>query len=318
VLEFREATKVYRGATRPAVASLSLAVPAGEICVLVGPSGCGKTTALRMVNRLVEPTSGDILLDGESVRAPPAAELRRRIGYVIQSVGLMPHMTVEQNIATVPRLLGWDRERMRARVRELVELVGLDPDTEGRRYPAQLSGGQQQRVGLARALAGDPRLMLMDEPFSAVDSIVRERLRRDFLRLHRALPKTVLFVTHDIDEAIQMGDRIAVLRDGELVQLAPPAELLAQPADDFVAQLVGADRALKALALVRVGDLDLEPVAPAALELAAETSARDALALLLASDERRAAVRSAGGDALGTVTLDAVADALRARRSQPA
>jgi osmoprotectant transport system ATP-binding protein len=307
-------TKVYPGGGRPAVRDLTLDVPAGRICVLVGESGSGKTTALRMVNRLVEPTSGEILLDGERVTALEAAQLRRRIGYVIQSVGLMPHMTVAQNAAMVPRLLGWERERIRTRVRELLDLVGLPPDEYLGRYPAQLSGGQQQRVGLVRALAADPRLMLMDEPFSAVDPIVRDRLRQDFLRLHEALPKTVLFVTHDIDEAIQMGDRIAVLRDGELVQEAAPSELLATPADDFVARLVGADRALKALALVRLGDLELADPAPAALELEATTSARDALAALLASEERRALVRSPGGDALGTVTVEAIADALRVRR----
>jgi osmoprotectant transport system ATP-binding protein len=267
-----------------------------------------------MVNRLVEPTSGEILLDGESVTSLPAAQLRRRIGYVIQSVGLLPHMTVEQNAALVPKLLGWERARTRARVHELLELVGLDPDEYASRYPAQLSGGQQQRVGLARALAADPRLMLMDEPFSAVDPIVRERLRHDFLHLHRALPKTVLFVTHDVDEAIEMGDRIAVMRDGEIVQFGTPAELLASPADDFVARFLGADRALKALALVSLADVELDPAGAAELELDAGTSARDALAKLLVSDERRARVRGGDGELLGVVTLDAVADALRARR----
>ncbi|MDP9276708.1 MAG: ABC transporter ATP-binding protein, partial [Actinomycetota bacterium] len=232
-------------------------VPAGEICVLVGPSGCGKTTAMRMVNRTVEITEGDILVGGTSVRDREPAALRREIGYVIQEVGLFPHRTVAANIATVPELLGWNRERREARVAELMNLVGLDPEfTE--RYPAQLSGGQQQRVGVARALAADPRVMLMDEPFGAIDPITRERLQNEFLRLQGEIRKTILFVTHDIDEAIKMGDRVAVLKEGgRLAQYATPAELLMAPADEFVEDFVGADRALKRLALMRVRDIDL-------------------------------------------------------------
>jgi osmoprotectant transport system ATP-binding protein len=255
----REVTKRYSRTGRPAVEGLSLNVPAGEVCVLIGPSGCGKTTALKMINRLIEPTAGEILIDGHSVRERNPARLRREIGYVIQQVGLLPHLTVFANVATVPRLLGWDRARIRARVRELLELIGLDPDEFSDRYPAQLSGGQQQRVGLARALAGDPPVMLMDEPFSAVDPITRERLQNDFLRLHRAVPKTVVFVSHDIDEAVKMADRIAVMNEGHLVQYATPAELLANPADPFVADFVGADRALKSLSLTRVEDIELIP-----------------------------------------------------------
>ncbi|HSJ74240.1 MAG TPA: ATP-binding cassette domain-containing protein [Miltoncostaeaceae bacterium] len=257
VLELREVTKRYSRDGSPAVDALSLTVPAGEVCVLIGPSGCGKTTALKMINRLIEPTAGEILIDGRSVRERNPARLRREIGYVIQQVGLLPHLTVFANVATVPRLLGWEKERIRVRVRELLELIGLDPDEFSGRYPAQLSGGQQQRVGLARALAGDPPVMLMDEPFSAVDPITRERLQNDFLRLHRAVPKTVVFVSHDIDEAVKMGDRIAVMRDGRLVQYATPAELLARPVDDFVADFVGADRALKSLSLTRVEEIEL-------------------------------------------------------------
>lgn len=257
-LELREVTKRYPGSERPAVDELSLTVEAGQVCVLVGPSGCGKTTALRMINRLIEPSAGDILLDGESTRNRNAASLRREIGYVIQQVGLLPHQTIAKNVATVPRLVGWSRAETRARVDEMLELVGLDPAEYGKRYPAQLSGGQQQRVGLARALASDPPLMLMDEPFSAVDPITRERLQNDFLRLHRAVPKTVVFVSHDIDEAVKMADRIAVMRDGHLVQYAPPSELLAAPADEFVADFVGADRALKGLSLTRIEEIDLE------------------------------------------------------------
>jgi osmoprotectant transport system ATP-binding protein len=255
------------------VDGLSLEVPAGEICVLVGPSGCGKTTAMRMVNRMIDITAGDILLDGRSVRERRPAELRREIGYAIQQIGLFPHLSVAGNIATVPRLLGWSKERIRARVDELLELVSLDPHETRDRYPAQLSGGQRQRVGVARALAVDPPLMLMDEPFGAIDPINRERLQNEFLRLQREIRKTIVFVTHDIDEAIKIGDRIAVMqKGGKLAQYAPPAELLMYPQGRFVEDFVGADRALKRLALQRVRDVDLwraplvrvgEPVAEA-------------------------------------------------------
>jgi osmoprotectant transport system ATP-binding protein len=260
------------------VDGLSLEVPSGEICVLVGPSGCGKTTAMRMVNRMIDITSGDILLDGRSVRERQPAELRREIGYAIQQIGLFPHLSVAGNIATVPRLLGWPKERIRARVDELLTLVSLDPHETRDRYPAQLSGGQRQRVGVARALAVDPPLMLMDEPFGAIDPINRERLQNEFLRLQREIRKTIVFVTHDIDEAIKMGDRIAVMqKGGKLAQYAPPAELLMYPEGRFVEDFVGADRALKRLALQRVRDVDLwkaplvrvgEPAAEARAKLA--------------------------------------------------
>ncbi|MGH2946341.1 MAG: ABC transporter ATP-binding protein [Solirubrobacteraceae bacterium] len=256
-LEFRGATKRYPGAERPAVDGLTLEVAAGEICVLVGPSGCGKTTAMRMVNRMTDITDGDILVGGRSVRERDEAALRRDIGYVIQQIGLFPHRSIGENIATVPRLLGWDRRRTAARVDELLELIGL-PQEMARRYPAQLSGGQRQRVGVARALAADPPLMLMDEPFGAIDPINRERLQNEFLRLQAELRKTVVFVTHDIDEAIKMGDRIAILQEGGiLAQYASPAELLTYPANPFVEDFVGADRALKRLSLQRVRDVDL-------------------------------------------------------------
>ena len=277
-LEFREATKVYPGQADPAVEALSLTVPAGEICVLVGPSGCGKTTAMRMVNRMIDISDGDILLDGRSVRERKPAELRRDIGYAIQQIGLFPHLTVGDNIATVPRLLGWSKDRIHSRVDELLELVSLDPHETRDRYPAQLSGGQRQRVGVARALAVDPPLMLMDEPFGAIDPINRERLQNEFLRLQHEIRKTIVFVTHDIDEAIKMGDRIAVLEQGgKLSQYASPAELLMFPANRFVEDFVGADRALKRLALQHVRDVDLwkaplvrvgEPVAEARAKLA--------------------------------------------------
>src|SRR5690242_7397889 len=293
-VRYQEATKRYGSSSTPAVDKLTLEVPAGEICVLVGPSGCGKTTAMRMVNRTVEMSSGDILIGGESVRSRDAARLRREIGYVIQQIGLFPHRTISDNIGAVPQLLGWRKEQIRARSAELLELIGLDPEL-GDRYPAQLSGGQQQRVGVARALAADPLVMLMDEPFGAIDPINRERLQNEFLRLQAEIRKTVLFVTHDIDEAIKMGDRIAVMREGgRVAQYATPAELLMEPADEFVEDFVGADRALKRLALMRVSDIDLWK-APLAFVGQASVEVRAKLAApgvevpypLLVDDERR-------------------------------
>jgi osmoprotectant transport system ATP-binding protein len=313
-LEFREATKVYAGADRPAVDHLTLEVPAGDICVLVGPSGSGKTTAMRLVNRMLELTGGDILVGGRSIRDRDEVDLRREIGYVIQNVGLFPHRTIAENIATVPRLLGWDKRRTAARVAELLELIGLEPELAGR-YPAQLSGGQRQRVGVARALACDPPLMLMDEPFGAIDPINRERLQNEFLRLQAQLRKTVVFVTHDIDEAIRLGDRIAVLaQDGVLAQYAPPAELLMAPASPFVEDFVGADRALKRLALQRVRDLQLEPAAPVpepAPRVRLDDTLRDALSAMLAAEVQRAPVRDGNGGVAGLLSIDAVAHALR-------
>ena len=260
--------------------------------MLVGPSGCGKTTAMRMVNRTVEITEGDILIGGTSVRDREPAHLRRETGYVIQQIGLFPHRTIGENIATVPGLVGWTRERVERRVTELLELIGLEPETRGR-YPSQLSGGQQQRVGVARALAADPPLMLMDEPFGAIDPINRERLQNEFLRLQANIRKTVLFVTHDIDEAIKMGDRIAILKQGGvLAQYATPAELLMSPADDFVEDFVGADRALKRLALLRVADVDLweAPLAyvgQATAEVRAKLEGAEVPHALLVDSERR-------------------------------
>jgi osmoprotectant transport system ATP-binding protein len=285
-LQLREVSKRYDGQRAHAIRELTLTVPAGEVCVLVGPSGSGKTTAMRLINRMIELTAGDILLDGRSVLTRDPGELRREIGYVIQQIGLFPHQTVTENIATVPRLLGWERERIAARVRELLELVDLDPGEMGGRYPAQLSGGQRQRIGVARALAADPPLMLMDEPFGAIDPINRARLQDEFLRLQSRVRKTVVFVTHDIDEAIKMGDRIAILREGGvLAQYDTPQEILAHPADDFVARFVGTDRALKRLGLSTLADVEL--VAPNGLGTAGERvpltmSVRDALSLLIA------------------------------------
>ena len=258
VVAFEHVTKRYRDADAPAVTDLSLTVPAGEICVLVGPSGCGKTTSMKMVNRLIEPTSGRITIDGRDVMDLPAVELRRRIGYVIQQIGLFPHLTIGENVGVVPGLLRWSRERMQQRTDELLELVGLPPTEYRDRYPNELSGGERQRVGVARALAADPPVMLMDEPFGAVDPIRRERLQNEFLRLQEQVRKTIIFVTHDVDEAIKMGDRIAILqRGGILAQCDTPAAVLANPASEFVERFVGADRGLKRLSLARVGDLDL-------------------------------------------------------------
>ena len=310
-LEFRRATKRYDEHGPPAVDALSLTVPAGEICVFVGPSGCGKTTAMRMVNRMTEITEGDVLIDGRSVKDDHPAELRRGIGYVIQQVGLFPHRKVGQNIATVPSLLGWDHARTKARVDELLELVGLDPAEMRDRYPSQLSGGQRQRIGVARALAADPPLMLMDEPFGAIDPIARDRLQDEFLRLQATLRKTIVFVTHDIDEAIKMGDRIAVFKQGGiLAQFATPEELLMHPADEYVEQFVGGDRALKRLALVRVGDLELEPAAGHPTTVAARTPARTALSALLESGEDRLSVVD-DGEIIGTLTIETIHAALR-------
>jgi len=259
VIEFQSVTKIFDDGTL-AVEELSLVTPKGEITVFVGPSGCGKTTSLRMVNRMVEPTDGHVLVEGTDVFRIRKATLRRGIGYVIQQGGLFPHRTVAQNIATVPHLLGWKKRAARDRAYELLERVGLSPSL-GDRYPAQLSGGQQQRVGVARALAADPPVMLMDEPFSAVDPIVRAQLQDEFLRLQSEIGKTIIFVTHDIDEAIKMGDRIAVLREGgKLAQYATPETLLTEPADSFVADFVGRDRGFRRLSFVPAADLPVRPV----------------------------------------------------------
>ena len=296
-VEFDHVTKSYdlkasKTGAPGAVNDLSLRIPAGRICVLVGPSGCGKTTSLKMVNRLNEPTSGRILIDGIDAATRDVTELRRSIGYVIQQTGLFPHQTIEENVATVPRLLGWPKARQRERGDELLAMVGLDPAKYARRYPAQLSGGERQRVGVARALAADPPIMLMDEPFGAVDPIARERLQNEFLGLQEQLAKTIVFVTHDIDEAIKMGDLVAVFRaGGHLEQFAPPAEILANPASEFVARFVGTDRGLKRLSLFLVGELPLQVVPTAQVgdraDRARAAALADPFAYLLLLDEVR-------------------------------
>ena len=295
-----------------AVHELDLEVPTGEIAVLVGPSGCGKTTTMRMVNRLVEPSSGRIYLGDEDVTTVDPVQLRRRIGYVIQSVGLFPHLTVAANIATVPKLLGWDERRVRARVAELLELVGLTEPRYARRYPRELSGGQRQRVGVARALAADPPVLLMDEPFGAIDPVQRARLQDEFLRLQETVRKTVVFVTHDIDEAVKLGDRIAVLGEGGvLLQYATPAELLGAPASERVAAFLGSDRAVKRLAVTPVPTAGLVPrTQPGGPAVASDATLHHALAALLADGSGFVAVVAPDGTELGTLDAAAIARAL--------
>jgi len=313
-VEFRDITKRYPG--QLAVDQLSFSVPAGKICILVGPSGSGKTTSLKMVNRLIEPSGGSILIDGHDVMQEEPTALRRRIGYVIQQVGLFPHQTIAENVGTVPRLLGWTPDRIAARTEELLALVGLEPSRFARRYPAQLSGGERQRVGVARALAAEPPVMLMDEPFGAVDPIVRDRLQNEFLRIQRDQGTTVLFVTHDIDEAIKLGDRVAVMKSGKLVQFSPPGELLAHPANDFVAQFVGSDRGLKRLGLLTVGGADLDTttarasVSPNAPVLSPALTLRDALVRMLAS-EAPAGIVLDRDRYLGVLTLSQIGKMIR-------
>ncbi len=305
-LELRGVSKRYPGQRQAAIEDLSFTVGAGEVCVLVGPSGSGKTTALRLINRMIEPSGGDILLGGESVLSQEPHQLRRQIGYVIQQVGLFPHFSVADNVATVPRLLGWEKRRTAARVKELLELAGLDPDEIGPRYPAQLSGGQRQRIGVVRALAADPPLMLMDEPFGAIDPITRTRLQDEFARLQAQVRKTVVFVTHDIDEAIKMGDKIAILREGgRLAQYDTPERILTDPADEFVAEFVGADRALKRLGLSTLADVELVPKngQPVGDTVDLHTTVRDALSQLIAHGGGPLAVIGENGEVAGIVTL---------------
>ncbi|GEK71462.1 MULTISPECIES: ABC transporter ATP-binding protein [Halomonas] len=250
-------TKVFdtpKGAVT-AADHINMEVPAGEICILLGPSGCGKTTTLKMINRIVRPTSGKVFINGEDTTGLDTQELRRNIGYVIQQIGLFPNMTIEDNITVVPKLLGWDKAKYRERARELMDMIALDPDAFLKRYPNELSGGQQQRIGVARALAADPPVMLMDEPFGAIDPINRAVIQDEFLKMQQALNKTIMFVSHDIDEAIKMGDRVAIFRAGRLEQYSTPDELLANPKDEFVESFLGEDRALKRLNLVKVRDV---------------------------------------------------------------
>ncbi|MHB9004656.1 MAG: ABC transporter ATP-binding protein [Coriobacteriia bacterium] len=287
MIELVSVTKSYPGADRPAVQDFSIDIPQGQVVVLIGPSGCGKSTTLRMINALVVPDSGQVLLDGIDVLSVPPQELRRGIGYAIQGVGLFPHWTVHENIGTVPWLKGWDKVRVTARVRELLELVGLDPDRYAGEYPDELSGGEAQRVGVARALAADPPVLLMDEPFGAVDPLTRDRLQREFMAIQARLRKTVVFVTHDIDEAVRLGDRIAIMRDGRLVQYDLPERVLAYPVDDFVADFVGGERALKRLSLAGLDDVMQPASGPVtdAPTVGQDATLREALSRILESGE---------------------------------
>ncbi|MGH3498286.1 MAG: ABC transporter ATP-binding protein [Nocardioidaceae bacterium] len=284
-----------------AVQALDLDVPRGSLVILVGPSGCGKSTTLKMVNRLIEPTTGRILLDGDDVTRVDPVHLRRRIGYVIQQIGLFPHHTIRTNVGTVPRMLGWDRKRIEARTDELLDTVGLDPKVFGGRYPHQLSGGQRQRVGVARALAADPPVLLMDEPFGAVDPVVRGRLQEEFLRLQDELEKTVMFVTHDIEEAVRLGDRVAVFaQGGRLAQYDTPARVLGAPADGFVAEFVGADRGLRRLAVTAIEPSDV--VAPPTVR--ASETLREAGVVMAKQDARWAVVLDDQGALQGWLSAD--------------
>ncbi len=315
MISLQDVTKQYPDGT-VAVHNLNLEVDEGLICALVGPSGCGKTTTMRMINRLIEPTGGSIQVAGEDVTALDVQELRRRIGYVIQNAGLFPHYTVRRNVATVCRLLGWDKAKIATRVDEMLELVDLDPDTFGDRYPHQLSGGQRQRVGVARALAADPPVMLMDEPFGAVDPIARERLQDEFLALHARVRKTVVLVTHDIDEAVKLGDRIAVMKQGGyLEQFDRPAVILGFPTSDFVADFVGSDRAIKRLRVsaIPVAALGPDTVEPGdgVIDVAQDSSMYDLLAAVLQSPTSLARV-TPGGQAVRIADIDRLMQASQA------
>ena len=311
MIEFKNVSKTYAGSDKAVVNDLSFTVADGEICVLVGPSGCGKTTSMRMVNRLIEPTQGDILIDGQKNTSMSGTQLRRKIGYAIQQIGLFPHRTIASNVGTVPNLVGWDSDRTTSRVDELLDLVGLPPDQYRGRYPAELSGGQQQRVGVARALAADPPIMLMDEPFGAVDPITRDRLQNEFLHIQEDIKKTIVFVTHDIDEAIKMGDKIAILKEGGiLAQYDTPANILANPDSDFVSSFVGTDRVLKRLSLVRVRDMDLDPVngGDNLPRISDDLTLKDALSEIIGAGADRGLVvpDGNGGGASGTLSIDAI------------
>lgn len=323
MIRLEHVSKVYPGTEVPAVAELDLEIPRGEILVLVGPSGCGKSTTLRLINRMIEPSSGRIIFDGEDVTAVNPDLLRRRIGYVIQQVGLFPHHTIAQNIATVPQLLGWDKNTIRARVDELLELTGLDPSIYRDRYPKELSGGQAQRVGVARALGADPDVLLMDEPFGAIDPITRDRLQNEFLRLQSELKKTIVFVTHDIDEAIKMGDRIAILGDqSRIAQFDTPERILAYPVDDFVSDFIGSGSTLKGLNFERVRDIQLADsfavveVSATAQETRAAFDASEEKWMLVLDAERRPA-RWVGSEHLARADFDIARHGVTVRAKVP-
>ncbi|KIL36863.1 ABC transporter ATP-binding protein [Cohnella kolymensis] len=305
---FDRVTKTFPAASKPSVNETSLTIDKGMFVTILGTSGSGKTTLLKMVNRIIEPTSGTISVFGKDVRALPLTELRQSIGYVIQQVGLFPHMTIEQNIATVPNILGWDREKTNGRIKYLMDLVHLPADFR-QRYPRQLSGGQQQRVGIARAMAGDPEVLLMDEPFGAIDAITRTRLQDDFLDIQRQLGKTVLFVTHDVDEALKLGNRIVVMNEGSIQQFDTPLGMVSNPANEFVRQLIGSDNLFLRLQLIRAEEKMTALTEPARAEeahICTDDNLREALQLLLRQDARRVIVDNAQGTAVGQLTLDLI------------
>jgi osmoprotectant transport system ATP-binding protein len=304
-IRLEHVSKAYPGRARPAVDDVSLSIEPGEFVVLLGPSGCGKTTLLKMINRIHEPSGGTIRIDDVEVHDLPAPALRRRIGYVIQQTGLFPHMRVEDNVATVPNLLKWSKDRTRDRVRELLRLVGLPPEEYARRYPAQLSGGEQQRVGLARALAAEPRAMLMDEPFGALDAITRTRLQGELKRIQRRLGQTTLFVTHDIDEAVRLADRIVVMREGRVVQFATPLEIVSAPADAFVANLVGAEDVLRRMSLIPVASAAGNGgPAGAQEEIAGSAMLRDAIGQMVETGADHLTVLDADGRPAADLSLE--------------
>lgn len=305
---FDRITKTFPKTSKPSVNETSLSIEKGTFVTILGASGSGKTTLLKMVNRIIEPTSGTIEVFGKDVRQLPVTELRRSIGYVIQQVGLFPHMTIEQNIATVPNILGWDRQKTSKRIDELMDLVHL-PSSFRQRFPRQLSGGQQQRVGIARAMAGDPEVLLMDEPFGAIDAITRTKLQDDFLDIQRQLGKTVLFVTHDVDEALKLGDRIVVMNEGSIQQYDTPLGMVTNPANDFVRRLIGSDNLFLRLQLIRAEEKMTalsEPAREAEPHVSTDANLRDVLQSLLREDARRVIVRNAEGTAVGQLTLDTI------------
>lgn len=313
-IELINVTKRYPNQEQAAVENFSMKINPGELIMLVGPSGCGKTTTMKMINRIIEPTSGSITIDGEDVLSLDQNTLRRRIGYVIQQIGLFPHMTISENVSVVPKLLGWSKEKINARVEELLSLVELDPKTFMNRYPKQLSGGQQQRVGVARALAADPPVMLMDEPFGATDPITREKLQLEFLRLQESIGKTIVFVTHDFDEAIKLGDRIAVLGPkSKIEQFDTPARILANPASEYVSSFIGEGAALKRLALLLVSNTKLGAASKAgskAGSVKVTDNLREALDRIVLAGGQTISVVDDSGSAVGSLSIEQISEAL--------
>jgi osmoprotectant transport system ATP-binding protein len=315
-ISYTGVSKKYGQAGAPAVHDVTLDVEAADFAVLIGPSGCGKTTLLKMTNRLIDATAGSIVIDGRDIRSVKLTELRRHMGYVIQQVGLFPHYTVAANVATVPRLLAWPKKKIEARTDELLDLVGLEPDRFRQRYPHQLSGGQQQRVGLARALAADPDILLMDEPFGAIDAITRTRLQDQLLTIQRAVRKTVLFVTHDVDEALRLADKLIVMRDGNVLQYASPLEVLTKPADDFVSELLNTDDVLRELGVVYIKSVMSPASTRQGPPIIQNRSLREALSMMLATRSERLTVIDDRDDVVGTISMSDV-ERLSARDRQP-